>query len=128
MNDVRRVVESALASQAVLDMHTHLYPPVFGTPVPNANGKVDPNGLMQTCDFVGGGTTAWTDLPGATFVGEPEVVSYRGGQLSLIATATDGRILHNFGHNPGTGFVWSGWQDMGGLMRPSPGAYRWVAS
>ena len=27
-------------------MHTHLYPPAFGTPVPNAGGKVDPSGLM----------------------------------------------------------------------------------
>src|SRR5687768_4799751 len=43
---IRGVVESALASQPVLDMHTHLYPPAFGTPVPNATGPVDPGGLM----------------------------------------------------------------------------------
>jgi hypothetical protein len=27
-------------------MHTHLYPPSFGTPVPNGSGKPDPNGLL----------------------------------------------------------------------------------
>jgi hypothetical protein len=27
-------------------MHTHLYPPGFGTPVPNATGRTDPAGLM----------------------------------------------------------------------------------
>jgi hypothetical protein len=43
---MRSSVESALASQPILDMHTHLYPPAFGTPVPNATGKVDPQGLM----------------------------------------------------------------------------------
>ena len=35
-----------MASQAVLDMHTHLYPPAFGTPVPNATDRTDPTGLM----------------------------------------------------------------------------------
>jgi hypothetical protein len=43
---IQRAVESALASQPVLDMHTHLYPPAFGTPVSNATGKADPTGLM----------------------------------------------------------------------------------
>lgn len=49
MNDrtqIRSLVESALASQPVRDMHTHLYPPVFGTPVPNGTGRTDPAGLM----------------------------------------------------------------------------------
>ena len=46
VNRIRSVVESALSSQPVLDMHTHLYPPAFGTPVPNSGGKVDPTGLM----------------------------------------------------------------------------------
>ena len=35
-----------LRAQPVVDMHTHLYPPTFGTPVPNSTGKLDPNGLM----------------------------------------------------------------------------------
>jgi hypothetical protein len=39
-------VTRALAEQPVVDMHTHLYPPSFGTPVANASGKVDPTGLM----------------------------------------------------------------------------------
>jgi hypothetical protein len=46
MARIRPLVESALSSQPVLDMHTHLYPPAFGTPVPNASGEVDPHGLM----------------------------------------------------------------------------------
>jgi hypothetical protein len=40
------VVERALNEQPITDMHTHLYPPAFGTPVPNGSGKVDPNGLL----------------------------------------------------------------------------------
>ncbi len=43
---IRPAVEAALSSQPVPDMHTHLYPPAFGTPVPNATGGVDPSGLM----------------------------------------------------------------------------------
>ncbi len=39
-------VSAALSSQSIVDMHTHLYPPTFGTPVPNATGKTDPAGLM----------------------------------------------------------------------------------
>ena len=46
VNDIPRVVDAALRAQTVLDMHTHLYPPAFGTPVPNASGNVDPTGLM----------------------------------------------------------------------------------
>ena len=45
-SEISRVVEAALASQPVHDMHTHLYPPAFGTPVPNASGNADPTGLM----------------------------------------------------------------------------------
>jgi hypothetical protein len=41
-----KTVEKTLADQAVLDMHTHLYPPTFGTPDPNASGKTDPAGLL----------------------------------------------------------------------------------
>src|SRR5450432_3868537 len=43
---LRQAVESALASQPVIDMHTHLCSPNFGTPVTNSTGKIDPTGLM----------------------------------------------------------------------------------
>jgi hypothetical protein len=43
---LREVVERALNDQPIVDMHTHLYPPAFGTPVPNAAGDVDPSGLL----------------------------------------------------------------------------------
>lgn len=36
----------ALASEPVVDMHTHLYPPTFGTPVANRTGRTDPTGLL----------------------------------------------------------------------------------
>ena len=39
-------VKAAVAEQPVVDLHTHLYPPGFGTPVPSAAGKTDPTGLM----------------------------------------------------------------------------------
>ena len=39
-------VHDALARQPIVDMHTHLYPPGFGTPVPNGTGRTDPAGLM----------------------------------------------------------------------------------
>jgi hypothetical protein len=45
-NRLRQVVESVLHSQSVVDMHTHLYTPKFGTPVPNASGRTDPAGLL----------------------------------------------------------------------------------
>lgn len=44
--DVPAVVRRALAVQPVADMHTHLYPPTFGTPVANRTGTTDPAGLM----------------------------------------------------------------------------------
>src|SRR5881227_2583316 len=43
---IQAAVIRALADQSVVDMHTHLYPPSFGTPVPNATGRTDPAGLM----------------------------------------------------------------------------------
>jgi hypothetical protein len=43
---IEKAVASALASQPIRDLHTHLYPPSFGTPVPNRTGKTDPAGLM----------------------------------------------------------------------------------
>ncbi len=39
-------VESIMGSQPVLDMHTHTFPPCFGTPVANATHPTDPHGLM----------------------------------------------------------------------------------
>src|SRR5882757_4338552 len=43
---LRDTARAALAAQPIVDMHTHLYPPSFGTPVPNSSGKTDPAGLM----------------------------------------------------------------------------------
>ena len=40
------VVWEVLASTPVVDMHTHLYPPAFGTPVANRTTPTDPAGLM----------------------------------------------------------------------------------
>jgi hypothetical protein len=45
-SEVRAAVRSAVAAQPVTDMHTHLYPPTFGTPVVNRTGTTDPAGLM----------------------------------------------------------------------------------
>jgi hypothetical protein len=39
-------VDRALAAQPVFDLHTHLYPPSFGTPVACRGVKPDPAGLM----------------------------------------------------------------------------------
>jgi hypothetical protein len=39
-------VQTALAAQPIVDLHTHLYPPSFGTPVANSTGKKEPTGLM----------------------------------------------------------------------------------
>jgi hypothetical protein len=44
-DQLKTTLDRVLAAQPVRDMHTHLYPPTFGTPVPNS-GKVDPAGLM----------------------------------------------------------------------------------
>jgi hypothetical protein len=41
-----QAVERALNAQPIVDMHTHLYPPTFGTPVPNGSGAPDPAGLL----------------------------------------------------------------------------------
>jgi hypothetical protein len=45
-SELRSAIRSAVAAQRVVDMHTHLYPPSFGTPVANASGRSDPTGLM----------------------------------------------------------------------------------
>ena len=44
--EISRTVVQALNEQPVTDMHTHLYPPSFGTPTPNPSIPVDPTGLM----------------------------------------------------------------------------------
>jgi hypothetical protein len=44
--ELNEMVMKALDSQPIVDMHTHLYPPTFGTPVMNATGRTDPAGLM----------------------------------------------------------------------------------
>ncbi len=44
--DLKQTVHSALKSQPVVDMHTHLYPPSFGTPAGGSSGKNDPAGML----------------------------------------------------------------------------------
>lgn len=43
---IEKVVAKTLANQPIVDLHTHLYTPAFGTPVPNKTGKTDPKGLL----------------------------------------------------------------------------------
>jgi hypothetical protein len=43
---IQAEAERMLKTEPVLDMHTHLYPPTFGTPDPNRTGKTDPTGLL----------------------------------------------------------------------------------
>jgi len=43
---VEKVVTRALREQPIVDMHTHLYPPVFGTPFGGHGGKSDAEGLL----------------------------------------------------------------------------------
>jgi hypothetical protein len=43
---VDKALAKILRRQPIVDMHTHLYPPSFGTPVPNRTGRTDPAGLM----------------------------------------------------------------------------------
>lgn len=44
---IESIVHDALARTSVIDAHTHLYPPSFGTPMAGrSKGRVDPNGLM----------------------------------------------------------------------------------
>ncbi len=46
LENVASIVQHALLHQPITDMHTHLYPPTFGTPVPNRTGHTDTSGLM----------------------------------------------------------------------------------
>ena len=39
---IQKTVSRALENQPIVDMHTHLYPPTFGTPDPNKSGKMTP--------------------------------------------------------------------------------------
>jgi hypothetical protein len=42
---LQELVGEIVRQQAVVDVHTHLYPPSFGTPL-GGRGKADPNGLL----------------------------------------------------------------------------------
>ncbi|MGC8551438.1 MAG: glucuronate isomerase [Phycisphaerae bacterium] len=44
--DIAAVVRRTLAAQSIVDMHTHLYPPGFGTPLGGKGGVGDPDGLL----------------------------------------------------------------------------------
>jgi len=46
LQEIRDTVNSALAHQPVLDVHTHLCPPSFGTTLSGKSGKSDPAGLL----------------------------------------------------------------------------------
>ena len=43
---ISAVVAEALQRQPITDIHTHLYPPAFGTPTPGADARHDSKGLM----------------------------------------------------------------------------------
>src|SRR5215212_5056652 len=45
-SDIANTVQSALDREPVVDMHTHLYPPSFGTTLGGKSGKSDPNGML----------------------------------------------------------------------------------
>ena len=59
-NTLKQVVEQAVAAQGVRDMHTHLYPPTFGTPMHQCRGPHRPGGT----DAVGRGRVGHVSLPG----------------------------------------------------------------
>lgn len=45
-DQIQAAVAAAVQKQPVVDMHTHLYSPAFGTPVANATGQTDASGLL----------------------------------------------------------------------------------
>jgi hypothetical protein len=45
-DQIESAVAAVVASQPVVDMHTHLYAPAFGSPVPTSAGPSDPAGLL----------------------------------------------------------------------------------
>jgi hypothetical protein len=46
IEQIPAVVRQTIAKQSVIDLHTHLYAPAFGTPDVGADSKVDPTGLL----------------------------------------------------------------------------------
>ena len=46
IEQIPAVVRQTIAKQSVIDLHTHLYAPAFGTPDAGADSKVDPTGLL----------------------------------------------------------------------------------
>jgi hypothetical protein len=46
VEQIPATVHAVIKAQKIWDIHTHLYPPSFGTPASNASGKTDPAGLM----------------------------------------------------------------------------------
>ena len=44
--EIKAAVRKAVESQPIIDMHTHLYPPDFGTTFGGAKGVSDPNGML----------------------------------------------------------------------------------
>jgi hypothetical protein len=44
--EIEQLVRTAVGRQPVVDMHTHLYPPGFGTPLAGKAGTADPAGLL----------------------------------------------------------------------------------
>src|SRR4051812_37288438 len=42
---IAKLVQRAIERQPVVDLHTHLYPPTFGTTLAGASRKSDPTGL-----------------------------------------------------------------------------------
>lgn len=45
-NKIASMVQAAVHRQPIIDMHTHLYPPSFGTTLGGKSGKPDPAGLL----------------------------------------------------------------------------------
>src|SRR5437016_10488760 len=45
-SEIDNAVHAALSRQPVVDIHTHLYPPSFGTTQGGKSGKSDPSGLL----------------------------------------------------------------------------------
>src|SRR5262245_169135 len=43
---LQELVRDAVANQPLVDVHTHLCPPTFGSPLAGRGGKADPDGLL----------------------------------------------------------------------------------
>ena len=46
LDALEKMVREVIDREPICDMHTHLYPPGFGTPVANRTGRTDASGLM----------------------------------------------------------------------------------